>query len=420
MPTSRSSFSLIFTGLVLVTACYSGDGRLLEPGDSSNQSGDVKKKGLTLTVVTDSALAAALGWESNVVAGAEVIVQRGSDPKDRDTVWTDESGVVRLDKLLSGRYKVWGRRGLSENERRLAVAAGHDVWALGNGYSTMVPTEGLFPLFPDDPGSLVISEIELAGKRITGAGPYKFAGYIELYNNSDTTIYLDGKVIGQFRSHSIETENIPCAEAAWHSTDPDGLWIIMLAEFPGSGRDHPLLPGETVLVAVDAIDHSPLHPGAIDLSHADFEFYGPADVDNPAVPNMVDVGLRHHPLGHGLDLGEPVVAEPVDVGSLPRGRTESGLEMARIPGEKILDVATLRPDFDLAAIMGYSECELLIHPNFDRLEGRLKYSSDESVWNLAIHRRVVGVRSDGRLVLQHTRTTAVDFLVAARSPGVIP
>jgi hypothetical protein len=411
------------TALVLVTGCYSGEGHLLDPGGASSQPGDVKKTGLTLTVVADSALAAALGWEENVVAGAEVIVQRGSDPKDRDTVLTDETGVVRLEDLVRGRYKTWGWRQLDEDERALAHAAGFDVWALGNGFGTRVPTTAPLPLFPDEPGSLVISEMEPAPKWFVGDGYYRDTGYIELYNNSDTTIYLDGKVIGQVRIKAMDTESIPCAEEAWHSIDPEGLWIIMLEAFPGSGRDYPLPPGELVLVAVDAIDHSPFHPGAIDLSHADFEFAGPA-VDNPEVPNMVDVGLRPSPLGHGLSglaLGTPVVAEPLDVASLPRGWTESGLEMARIPAEKILDVATLQPDYDLAATMGNTECELLIHPNFDRLEGRLYYGGqDESVWNLAIHRRVAGVRTDGRLLLQRTRTTAVDFFVAARSPGVIP
>ena len=410
----------MFTGLMLAAACYAGDGRLLEPGDSSSQPGDVKKKGLTLTVVTDSALAAALGWESNVVVGAEVIVQRGPDPGDRDTVVSDENGVVKLESLVPGDYKVWGSYLLDTQEMVAAEASGIDVRVLGGALRSKVPSKGILKLFQDEPGSLVVSQIEFVKKLVPGVSDYRFGGYVQLYNNSDTTIYLDGKLIGSGYVTLHDHEALRCNVSAWRRIDAEGIWGIFFEAFPGAGTDYPLQPGHTVLVARDAIDHTALHDGTLDLSDADFEFYGYAEVDNPTVPNMVDVGLRPVFDGHGLLFpSQPVVfvAEPVDVSSLqPHKLDNSGVEVVRIPTDKILDVTMILADFNTVAAYGNPECPLLIHPVHDRMEGHIGYGESEEDWDLAIHRRVAGVRSDGRVILQRTRTTALDFCVAPRSP----
>jgi hypothetical protein len=424
MSTTRFGRSTVFTLLTLGAGCYAGDGRLLEPGSGSSQSGDVEKQGLTLTVVTDSVLAAALGWESDVVAGAEVIVQRGPDPADRDTVVSDENGVVRLERLLPDRYKVWCWYRLTPDERALAEAAAHDVRLLGTGKRVTVPGQDTLALSADEPGSLVISEAEFVAKRIPGVSDYEFGGYVELYNNSDTTVYLDGKIIGSGYPTAFDHPLNPCDATAWHRVDPEGIWGIFFQAFPGTGLDYPLPARTAVLIAEDAIDHRELHEGTVDLSGADFEFSGSADVDNPNVPNMVDVGLSAAPLGHGSGLNPGgitvlLITEPLDVNSLPRGSFSSGVEIVRIPSGKIIDAAAFVSDRNTVALYGNPECATLIHPDLDRMEGHLIYGEGREDWDLSLQRRVLGGLTGGRRMLQRTRTTAVDFHVAGRTPGTI-
>ncbi|HET7039665.1 MAG TPA: hypothetical protein VFH97_07245, partial [Gemmatimonadales bacterium] len=145
--------------------------------------------------------------------------------------------------------------------------------------------------------------------------------YVELYNNSDTTIPLTGKVIARsqplFRNYSPPKT---CPETEQWRNDPDGIWASYFDKFPSAT----LAPGQTVVVATDGIDHSGIVPGMQNLTGATFEFIGSPDVDNPSVPNMVPSGLREFGaglLGHGWSLyGEPgavFVAESLTVSALP-------------------------------------------------------------------------------------------------------
>jgi len=111
---------------------------------------------------------------------------------------------------------------------------------------------------------------------------YFYDQFIELYNSSSDTIYLDGMVICRM----------------WHMLES----VTYIFQFPGEpliGREYPVPPETFVVVAQDAIDHTnipnlPL-PESVDLSHADWEFRNSADYgdsDNLDVPNLdnIEVG----------------------------------------------------------------------------------------------------------------------------------
>ena len=116
-------------------------------------------------------------------------------------------------------------------------------------------------------------------------------------------------------------------------------------------------------MATDAIDHRTFHPDLYDLSGADFEFIGSSDVENPGVPNMINIGVYEswpseghgHLLMNGVDI-VIVVAEPLDVGSLAVDYVP-GLEkpeIHRIPGDKVLNVltSTMTPEARAGTIVG--------------------------------------------------------------------
>lgn len=52
-----------------------------------------------------------------------------------------------------------------------------------------------------------------------------------------------------------------------------GFSVDFIFVIPGSGQDHPVQPGESLLLALDASNHTEANPNSFDLSVADFEFY---------------------------------------------------------------------------------------------------------------------------------------------------
>ncbi len=170
------------------------------------------------------------------------------------------------------------------------------------------------------------------------------------------------------------------------------------------------------VIAVDAIDHSAFAPTAPNLSGPDFEFRGNADVDNPSVPDMIPIGLLASPAGHGLALSQGVVfiAEPVVTAELERAREpDTGREWARIPANRILDVVVHTDDSDPT----FPLCPTVIHPAFDRawVRGLEHFDPD-----LSLQRRPLLRLDDGRVVLQHTRTSRADFTTGPLRPGDVP
>ena len=264
----------------------------------------------------------------------------------------------------------------------------------------------------------MISEFSDKSEPTAGGGFYSSGNYLELYNNGDTTVYLDQKLIGVGVSFSYDYPNAPCSWSEQWSNDPDGVWIWFLYQFPGSGREYPLTPGKNAVIATDAIDHREFGEGAVDLSGAEFEFIGTADVDNPAAANLVSVGPRPCCVdGHGLwfyNVSDVViVADPVDLGTVPRDRY-STVPIWRIPADAVLDAATFRYGVNYG---GDVPCPQLVNRRFDRQEASLLGPGDHYY---SAQRHVLYTLPDGRTVLQHTGTSARDFVKLRRNPGELP
>jgi hypothetical protein len=314
-----------------------------------------------------------------------------------------------------------------------------DVNAFGGGATLKVEAPG-----PDTAvaavagrrGSLVISEVFTASP--FKGEHYRFANYVELYNNSDTTIYLDGKLLGKGpgygRDYSMSPNNpVSCGEGEPFQNDPDGMWSVFFYAFPGSGREHPLGPGGTAVIATDAIDHGFFDARLPNLSFADFEFIGTNDLDNPSVPNMLDVGAKQDGaiLGHGMLFGSNpdlilFVADTVNLSAVPRARmpgSVSDVLAARIPRDRILDVfaSTQTPATEAAGeSAGYlaRPCPTLINPVFDRLRAQL---IGDNLGYTGIARRLFTTLPNGRAVLLRTRSSANDFIgETPLTPGAVP
>jgi len=394
-----------------ILSCDTRGIRLVNPDVADSSTG------VTFRVtLEDSALAEALGWEDGV-PGALISYHRISGEAPIRAVEADSSGSVVVRDMLPGRYRLAAYRVLQEDE---TGTTGGLIRAFGDGLirSVYPPQLVELTLRADRAGSVVINELR-GGGRYEGAGSlwpsYDSFGYFELYNNGDTTVYLDGMLWG--KGFALNNDGVnSCESTAPYRNDPQDMWVFYLRQFPGSGTDYPLAPGETAVIAQNAVDHSVVHPSLPDLTGADFEFIDPAGVDNPDVANMPEVGPRtdYRPINCSDGC---FLAQAVDLTSLPIERLPffGGTDWVRIPVESILDVVTMgiwSPSYDQ-----FDPCATKVHRSLDRLEEpEYEVFFDVSV---STQRRVLRMGPGGFPLLQDVGVSYWDFELAPRSPGWI-
>jgi hypothetical protein len=360
----------------------------------------------------DAATAAALSWQSGIPQFVVTVTPVDSSVAGR-TFTATATGTLLVTDLLAKDYIVEGNRWLSTTEKS-RLSASDD--ALGFAGRWTVPVASLagstrLEVPADRKKGLVISEWAFNG------GSYEFGGFLELHNNADTTVYLDGLILGEGWWASLEAPSFPCQVSASFRNDPLGIWARFFQQFPGTGRDYPVASGGTVAIATDAIDHRPLGSRALDLSHVGFEFSGLADADNPAVPNLIDVGLIPHSDGHGLTyfglVNVPFIARSVSVPSLTRALGPQGnTEWARFPADAIIDALAIGTNYPPPP--GPADCPPLVNTKFDRKESRARGIDDVIEYLYSLSRRHI----PGTNLLQWTRSGNADFVRSSRTPGV--
>ncbi|MBE9585041.1 DUF4876 domain-containing protein [Mucilaginibacter sp. JRF] len=175
-------------------------------------------------------------------------------------------------------------------------------------------------------GDFVIKQIYYAGSSTRDGALFRDQ-FIEIYNNSNDTLYADSLYFGQVENVSTAVSRIDSTRSyyqrsgQWNwseslnmiATNPNTDYIYAETMFmiPGTGKQHPVLPGQSIIIAANAINHKAPYTNAsgqtvtvnnpdltVDLQNADFEVYlgsqpgiNPlaSDVDNPAVTNVTVV-----------------------------------------------------------------------------------------------------------------------------------
>jgi len=174
---------------------------------------------------------------------------------------------------------------------------------------------------------IVINELYYCGPK--NKAHYFYDQFVELYNNSDSTRYLDGLILCRgLQKHKPNMDSV------------DYVQVIYIYQFPGvpkTGHDYPIFPHEFVVIAQDAIDHSQFVDTALDLSDADWEFYNPyySEIDNPA-PNVVNV-IPDNSTDFMINLVHNDVILADGTGYYPGEVSDHGYQYYHVPLNTILD-----------------------------------------------------------------------------------
>jgi hypothetical protein len=132
----------------------------------------------------------------------------------------------------------------------------------------------------------LISEIFFTGTLTPEGKQYGNDQYIKIANNSDSILYADGLAFVESSFMTVSKFDYS-PDIMNQAMTVDAVYLI-----PGSGKEHPVMPGKEIVLALNAKNHKEINSNSIDLSNADFEFYDISsnpkisDDDNPNVLNL--------------------------------------------------------------------------------------------------------------------------------------
>lgn len=422
----------------LLGACGSGvtdGGEASTPGDSTTVTppgGTVQRASISVRLqieAADRSLSEAAGLS---LAGVSVRLARNGTNEAPRVGTTDAAGTVRFDNLLEGQYTASAERALTAAEiSRLPAADGAVSLLAGGGQVALTPPASgsvQVTLAASRRGSLVVSEWY---QYLENPTPYNWGGYVEIYNNGDTTAYLDGMLLAVSSWGFMHTDGwAPCDDPIHrpYRHDPQRVWIENAIRFPGWGREYPVAPGETRIYASDAVDHTVAAPGGTqeDLSRAHFEHVGvDSDVDNPLARNVLSVfntgngaggrGFRPSSPGammlissRGYDTRDSVLLPPVTPtppGGIPRqARYHWGIRTNEIVDMMAYDFSPAFKSYLATTTFRYQMCLPFLAPGLDRAPADVH----DSRVPLAIRRRTLGIDANGRQILMRTGASVRD------------
>ncbi len=277
----------------------------------------------------------------------------------------------------------------------------------------------------EDKGDFIIQEVFYTGTLYPTGKQYNGTGYVRIYNNTDRVLYADGLAFMESKFSTTQKYDYTPDLLSSHMT-VHAIYVI-----PGSGQEHPVAPGESLILCDTGIDHRLVNPNAFDLSHADFEWYDVSsspsnlDIDSPTVPNLDkwycytnsffilhNRGFKAWALARIPTDKETFLAENYYEYEytmvLPAGTFPMSQKAYKVPNEWIVDAvnASVASEYvwnvtDASLDRGYTYCGEIDH--------------DKTRYFKSVRRKLLYITSDGRCVLKDTNNSTADF-----NPNCIP
>lgn len=278
------------------------------------------------------------------------------------------------------------------------------------------------PTEPDTKTGFVIAEIFCAGTKTPQGTNYFSDTYFRIYNNTDHVLYADSlALLGTWFNTGTKNQDLN-PDIMNEAITVQALYIV-----PGTGKDHPVQPGGSLLIANNALNHQYANPNSFDMTKADFEWYDEStnpnitDVDNPDVPNldryMAMSNTVWDPNTQGLN-AYAIAKMNVDKntylkdyhysytytivpgdGSEPF--TTSG-DCYKLPNEWVIDAVNM-------GVNGSMQW-LVTSPELDRgWTYCSRFLFDDSRYGKSVRRKVASRAEDGRAILMDTNNSTDDF-----------
>lgn len=300
---------------------------------------------------------------------------------------------------------------------------------IGNAESVQVTAAGFKLVLPVylsvDKDDFIFEEIFFTGTRRASGSSYIGDTYFKIYNNTDHVLYADGLAICESKFKSTQfytyTPDIRQDEMTVHA-----IYVI-----PGNGTEHPVAPGESLVICDTGIDHRISNPNSFDLSDADFEWYDEStnpshtDIDSPTVPNLdkwycytqtvfiphnrgfSSFALARIPIGKEAYLNDYYYDYEYTM-YLPAGTFPMSGSAYRLPNEWIVDGVNCSVETDRqwnvlppSIDAGWTHCGAM--------------DSDENRFFKSIRRKMLYLTDDGIRVLKDTNNSTADF-----NPDCVP
>ncbi len=323
---------------------------------------------------------------------------------------TSSSGIAVFQDVIPGTYDVTVTKALNGPEAQNLTGISQAITLNASKTDVVVSPVGgstiELKLSGSAAGNLLIKEVYFTGSRTPSGGTYFSDQFVEIYNNSTDVIFLDGLCIADIFGNSglINTTSLPSP----FRTDADNSYASNVWRIPGTGKQFPLNPGTSIVIAQDGVNHkeATLNPNSpVDLSKADWETYNERpdnrDADAPGVPNLEKVYFTGGfdwlitVFGPGL-----VIFRTDDFSKLERltvpGST-STREYIKIPNTIVIDAFEALKD---AGSTSFKRIPVALDAGF-------VFASD--TYTSESFRRKTRTTINGRRVLQDTNNSANDF-----------
>jgi hypothetical protein len=257
-----------------------------------------------------------------------------------------------------------------------------------------------------------------------GKSGYVMDEYFEIVNNSDEVQYLDGLIL------SSPTGNQKTANA-WQANGYTDIYECgqgTVVAFPGTGKDYPIQPGQSVVVANDAANHNVLAPAGNlcpDLSGANWEIYisnvtGEVDYSAPNLDVIFQNNTYMKAFGLGF-FGRGYILAKLPDGMTPAGFAANASNIMTTPGTtSTMQYLMIPSKYVLDAVDIWNPGSETHYGTFlaaDDAQGVLA----STAWAGKCVRRKVTKIVNGRAYYQDTNNSSNDFLNGQDlTPGKTP
>jgi hypothetical protein len=205
----------------------------------------------------------------NSFEGTATNVQSGEVTKLSAPVKSGENYVITIPSLTEGKYNLAAKGNISFVKDGVTGTTDFEVSSSDVALNEQSTTAKLVVSSFKAEGGFVLSEICTTGTLYPTGKNYNYDAYFVITNNSDVVLYADSVALIESQYQSGSTGHQPWSPDVRPYAIPAGA-VFMI---PGSGKDHPVQPGESIVIANNAMDHRTVNENSYDLTGADFEVY---------------------------------------------------------------------------------------------------------------------------------------------------